>query len=77
MSSCLSVSRRYDLSLDPRSIYAIIDHEYPRASISNARFREYATNLNDDSSRLTFSVSRNEVHMGCKHSLLGSCVMSD
>ena len=57
--------------------FVIIDHEYPRASISKDHFREYATNLNDNSSRLTLSVSRNEVHMGCKHSLLGSCVMSD
>ena len=39
--------------------FAIIDHEYPRVSINNVRFREYATNLNDDSPRLTFSTSRN------------------
>ena len=56
--------------------FAIIDHEYPRVSINNVRFREYATNLNDDSPRLTFSTSRNEVHTECKHFLFRSPVIS-
>ena len=56
--------------------FVVIDHEYLRASISNVRFREYATNLNDDSPRLTLSTSRNEVHTECKHSLFGSPVIS-
>ena len=56
--------------------FVVIDHEYPRASISNVRFREYTTKLDDNSSPLTFSTSRNEVHTECKHFLFGSPVIS-